>query len=202
MTPLFSQIEKLVPTLDGWCSVPKAQTLAAAVIALRPSVSLEIGVWGGRSLLPIALAHREIGKGRVIAIDPWSRAASEEGQSGANRKWWGQEADHELVYRRFMKWCLDLNVAHLVNVHRAPSNNVSPPACIDLLSLDGNHGPQVHKDVERFCPCVRVGGLVFLDDLNWEGGFVAAASVQLKGMGFLELFKLDTGAVYQRIEKP
>lgn len=199
MTTLFRQIELLIPTLHGWGSVSKAQTMAAAVIALRPEVSLEIGVFGGRTLFPLALAHKEIGKGRVMAIDPWQREASAAGQTGEHQKWWGTVADHEMVYQDFMRHCRDLCVAHLVSVHRQVSDNVNPPAVIDVFSLDGNHGPQACKDVQRFCPNVRKGGLLFLDDLNWEGGAVAKAAEQAKSMGFVELYRLDQGAVYQRV---
>lgn len=199
MTALFTQIEKLIPTLHGWCSVAKAQTLAAAVIALRPEVSVEIGVFGGRSLFPIALAHKEIGKGRVVAIDPWSRNCSRQGQTGDHAKWWGEVADHEAVYRDFLKHCRELCVAHLVSIQRMTSDLCNPPPVIDLFSLDGNHGPQVLIDVARYCPNVRIGGLLFLDDLNWEGGHVLKAAGMLRDLGFMELTRIDTGAIYQKI---
>lgn len=200
MTPLFLQIEKLIPTLHGWCSVAKAQTLAAAVIALRPEVSVEIGVFGGRSLFPIALAHKEIGKGRVVAIDPWSRNCSRQGQTGDHAKWWGEVADHEAVYRDFLKHCRELCVAHLVSIQRMTSDLCNPPPVIDLFSLDGNHSAeQAIRDVRRYCPNVRVGGMMFLDDLNWDGGGPLKAAKVAIEMGFVEVFKLDTGAVYQRI---
>lgn len=199
MTKLFQQIADYVPGCHGWCSIAKAQTLATAVIALRPEVSLEIGVFGGRSLFPIAMAHKEIGKGRVIAIDPWSAPASRIGQTGENEKWWGT-LDHEVIYQDFMKRCQELFVAHIVSVHRKTSDQCKPPPVIDLMSLDGNHGPQAIVDVERYCPNVRTGGLVFMDDLNWEGGAVTRACDKLKTLGFVQLYVLDTGAVFQKIK--
>jgi hypothetical protein len=46
---------------------------------------------------------------------------------------------------------------------------------------------------------VRVGGLLFADDLNWTGGGVLRAVAKLKTMGFIELYRLDTGAMFQRV---
>lgn len=200
MTNLFQNIATYIPQCHGWCSIAKAQTIAAAVIALRPEISLEIGVWGGRSLFPMAMAHREIGKGRVVAVDPWARQASKQGQTGENAKWWGEVADHEAVYQDFTRRTRELCVAHLISIHRMTSDYFTPPSVIDLLSLDGNHGLQAVKDVARYCPNVRVGGLVFLDDLDWQGGAVRIAAQKLIEMGFINIGALDTGAIYQRIK--
>lgn len=195
---LFTQIETLIPTLHGWCSIAKANALAGAVLSLRPEISLEIGIWGGRSFLPLALAHREINFGTAIGIDPWDAKASQEGQTGENLKFWSQTTSHELVYNDFMAKAKSLGMLP-AKVYRTKSDNIQPPARIDLMSLDGNHGPQAERDVSRFCPNIRRGGLVFVDDLDWDGGAVRRAVAALKQMGFIQLYILDTGAVFQRL---
>ena len=65
---LFSQIEAL-PMIGDWCPLDKAKTLAAMVLALRPAVVVEIGVWRGSSLLPMALALKELGRGQIVGVD-------------------------------------------------------------------------------------------------------------------------------------
>ena len=40
------------------------------VLALRPAVVVEIGVWRGSSLLPMALALKELGRGQIVGVDP------------------------------------------------------------------------------------------------------------------------------------
>lgn len=197
-TELFNTISVQLPQLTGWGSVEKGHALAGAVLALSPNVSLEIGVWGGRSFFPMAWAHKHIGKGVVWGIDPWSPAASMVGQEGEHRVWWGG-AEHEPVYQQFMANVERWGLAPYCKILRAPSDSVDPPAVIDLMSLDGNHGPQAERDVARFCPNIRKGGLVFVDDLDWQGGAVRRAVANLKSMGFIELTLLDTGAVYQRV---
>lgn len=198
---LFDRITQELngPVKHGWCSIAKAHTLAAAVLALRPDLSLEVGVWGGRSFIPIALAHKEIGKGVVIGIDPWSPQASVEGQvHEADRKHWGA-ADHESVYVDFMSHIARLELGNCVRILRSKSDDVPPPDGIGLLHSDGNHGPQAIKDVERFAPKVKAGGLAFLDDLGWSGDYVLESSKRLLKLGFAELFKMDTGGMYQRV---
>ena len=51
--------------------------------------SVELGVFAGRSALPIAIAHHDLGRGIVIGIDAWSINATKEGQnSKENDEWW------------------------------------------------------------------------------------------------------------------
>lgn len=197
MRALIARIESLVVGLDGWCSPAKACTLASAVIALRPDTVVEIGVWGGRSFLPMAMAMREIGRGMAIGIDPWNPKASMIGQSQANREWWGN-IDHEMVYGRFMKNVSELGLSNVVKICRAKSDEVEPPQSIGILHIDGNHGPQAEKDIQRFAPNVKAGGLLIMDDLNWEGGYVGRAYENAKRMGFEELYRIEMGSCLQR----
>lgn len=197
-TQLFSQIEQVVPTMHGWCSVEKAHALASMILALRPEIVVEIGVWGGRSFIPMALALKEVGRGTAIGVDPWSSQASAIGQDAENEKWWGHIAPHEDVFQNFMKHVRELGLESCVHVIRQSSNDYTPPSKIGLLHIDGNHGPQAIHDVERYGPNVIRGGLCVMDDLNWSGGNVLRASAKLKELGFRELYPLGTGAVYQR----
>lgn len=200
MKELFAEIEKLVPTCGDWCSVKKGCALAASVIALRPAVSVEIGVFSGASFLPVALAHKFLGTGIAYAIDPWSKTASIEGMDAENAAWWGQ-IDHDKIYKEFGERVTNLGLTQFVRTIRARSNDAVPPKNIGLFHLDGNHGQQAIQDVARFAPNVIVGGLVWMDDMNWAGGGVQKAADNLLKMGFVKLYEQDTGAVFQRISK-
>ncbi len=197
MTKLFTQIAELVPRCHGWASVEKAFTLASAVLALRPEIVIELGIWGGRSILPMGLACKEIGRGKVIGVDPWAAAASIQGQTQANVNWWGSQP-HEKVYFDFIEKRGELGLNDVIDVQRMTSDYFEPPKRIDLAHFDGNHGPQALKDAQKFGPLVRVGGLLFLDDLNWEQGFVMKAHDYLKEIGFVDLFLMDTGVMMQK----
>lgn len=195
---VLNRIDALLPTLKhGWCSMEKAGHLAATIFALRPSVVVEIGVWGGRSLLPMAMALKATGQGQMIGIDPWEPAESVKGQEGEHLAWW-RSVDHELVHGYFMEHLRSLKLDNVL-IHRLRSDDVEPPESIGVLHIDGNHGEQMIRDVYRFASRVQPGGFCFCDDLGWEGGAGAVAVDSLAGMGFVRRYDCDTGAMFQRV---
>jgi len=200
---LFQQIESALVSNDlreGWATYDKAELLASTILALRPSIVCEVGIWAGRSLVPMALACKKVGKGIVVGIDPWEREASVEGLTGANLEWWATRAPHEYIYQEFMKALKAFDVESVVQIHRKKSDDVEPPLSVGLLHLDGNHSAQAVKDVDRFAPNVILGGFCFMDDIHWIDGGVTQAVENLKTLGFVELFKVDTGAFFQRVK--
>jgi len=201
MKELFIEIDRIVPTMGDWCSVKKAAILASMVVALRPAVTVEIGVFSGASFLPMALAHKHLDHGVAYAIDPWNKSASIEGMYVAADITWWERLDHEQIYQDFMARVHSNGLSKHTQIIRAKSDDVEPPKDIGLFHLDGNHGQQAIKDVARFAPNVIMGGICWMDDLHWSGGGVAKAADNLIGMGFVKLYEQDTGAVFQRISK-
>jgi hypothetical protein len=187
---------------QGWCTPEKGNELALAVLKTRASVVVEIGVFFGSSLLPMAMACAEQNHGTVWAIDPWSREAAIEGYDGANADWWGNKVDLEAVYQTFLMHLKTQNVERFVKVIRAKSDDVDPPQEIDLLNVDGQHTEQASRDVERFASRVRLNGFCYMDDIDGWNGAPGRAVVKLESMGFVKLFNRDTGAMFQRTEIP
>jgi predicted O-methyltransferase YrrM len=156
---------------------------------------VEIGVWAGRSLVPMALALKALNKGKIIGIDPWDAKASIEGMTGENLKWW-QEVDHEKIFQQCCDWLTRAGINLFVDIHRCRSDQFQPPPQIDILHIDGCHGEKAScYDVDKYADKVRVGGLLFMDDVLWA----RKATDKLAGLGFVELYKMDTGSMYQRI---
>jgi hypothetical protein len=199
---LFKQIEDLIPGLDGWCGVQRACEFASLIVGMRPETTAELGVWGGRCALAMALAHKHNGYGRVIAIDPWSAAASVEGQAGEDQHWWNDQAKHDLVYGRFMDNVARLGVENFIHIERKRSDDVTLDTdSVSVLAIDANHGEQAIQDVKRYSPAVPVGGWIFMDDMGWAGGSVWKAGEILKSTGFVEKFQRDQGMWFQRLSK-
>jgi hypothetical protein len=196
---LFQKIAQVIPTLHGWCTVERAIDTASTVIATRPKTVVVIGVFGGRDTIAAALACRDFGNGLVIAIDPWSASASVEGQSGEDEKWWNDQFKHDIVYASFVSNVASLGLHGNIQIVRDRSDNFTPPPSIGLLIIDGNHGPQSVRDVERYACHVLVGGFAYLDDLNWSGGSVLDCVEKIKALGFKEIYRRDGGAWFQRI---
>lgn len=206
MRKLLEDIERTLPEGGDWCSLEKATSLATLVVGLRPKLVVEIGVWMGGSLVPMLLAMKylrdELGDpgmtgARVVAIDPWSPDASAAGQNDVNRAWWGN-VDHEAAYQRFRDRLVTYRLGDLCAVLRMTSTAAPAFAPIDLLHVDGNHADQAYRDVEKFCPHVRVGGICVLDDVAWDGGHVARGLSLAKELGFSPLYDLAPGIVLQR----
>lgn len=195
---------------EGWATEVKAHYLMMSVFTIRPAIAVEIGVWAGRSCIPIAMAMKECGRGVVHAIDPWSPDASAEGYDEKNAEWWKVIANHHYAFKQFSQAIIATQTTAHIEIHKCKSDDWMPPDQIDLLHIDGQHTPQAIKDAERYASKVRVGGIVCMDDVHWHNGSnydVLTAVNKLKEMGFVDLFSLnnkeagDDCAFFQRIMK-
>jgi hypothetical protein len=179
------------PPVEGWCQIEKAHLLAATVFILRPAVTLEIGIWAGRSLIPMALAAKECGCGIVHGVDPYSPQASSEGYGKANADWWVKHADHAYAKTQFLGLIQEFGLQSIVEIHYAKSDEVTFPGIIDLLHIDGQHTEQSRRDVSRFGSKVRIGGICCMDDCHWSNdgvADVANAANDLLALGFIRLY--------------
>lgn len=200
---LYQQIIDLDKSLTGWgwCPLEKMITMANITLATKPEIAAELGVWAGKSLIPVALAMKQIGRGKIVAIDPWSSEASASGQTTAeDKEWWENQANHELVYQKFTHALQSLGLTSIVEVHRSKSEEIELPQGISLLHLDNNHGEQAYNEAVRLAPKVAQHGIVVLDDLTWTGGHVQRAADWLAANGFVHLHNLGTGACYLKIK--
>jgi len=200
MKELYAQISDWMDANpDGWCSKEKAMALVGCILAIRPTTVLEVGIWSGKSFIPMAMALRHLKiKGCIIGIDPWKAEASVEGIEGEHKKWWS-EVDHERIFKQFTESLVTTQVAPWTKVFRCRSDEWPIPGdlLIDLAHIDGGHGDfAAVYDVTHLAARVRIGGLLWWDDLTWS---TKASSMQ-PTLGFVELFRLDTGAMLQRIK--
>lgn len=202
MKKLLETIGQVTQEGGDWCSVSKAQALAGLIVSLRCPTVVEIGVWMGGSAIPMALALQhnfvEAGvRGRLVAIDPWSPAASVVDQQGDNQKWWS-DVNHDQALATFKRRIAKHELESFVEIVRSSSDDAAVPEQIDLLHIDGNHGPQAVRDVDRFAPAIPGGGILVMDDLQWEGGSVERAHQTAIARGFRDLYQIGTGVVMIR----
>lgn len=189
MTTLFNQITEALTTIaHGWTSPHKACTMASAIIALRPKFSVEIGVYAGKGLVSLGLAHKAIGSGMAIGVDPYSQSASADGQVKKEDKDFWSKLNHDAVFKMANENLFKFAVQNSARIERKRSDEFEPPDGVGVIRVDGNHGDEVLKDVERYAPFVARGGIVFMDDLNWSGGSVQAAFERLSKRGFRHLY--------------
>lgn len=197
---LFQRITEVQPSLDGWCSTDKAITLASIVVACRPEVIVEVGVYGGKSLIPMALACKALNHGIVVGIDPWSNeVAQREQTTQADREWWATQVDLEKIHTTFRAKLKELDLEKWVHIQRKESRNADVPNGISVLHVDGSHAETAFHDVVKFAPRVVVGGFCVTDDSNWTGGGVSRGERRLLEVGFKRIAPLGTGQIFQRI---
>jgi predicted O-methyltransferase YrrM len=211
LSRVMIEIEAAISEGAGWCSLDKAAALASIVVALRPKIVVELGVWMGGSAIPMAIALRRLGIGQLVAVDAWSAEASTAGQVDAHLKWWDDmgTAGHEGALRMFTARLQKYGITpdRCLVLRQRTDEAVVPPE-IDVLHHDANHGPQAVLDIERWAPAVRVGGFLVIDDLDWPGDqapdavrHVRRARDRALAMGFIDLYSLGTGCVMQRVAR-
>lgn len=169
-------IGRLPPVAEtmGWCSREKATKLIDITLSIDKPTVVEIGVFGGSSLLPLALACQANG-GRCFGIDPWSAAAATRGMIAEEHiAWWSRE-DLDAAYWHCAGHVLRLGLDKHVSLLRETSDQAAGRfglESIDLLHIDGNHScEQSLRDATGWLPKVRRGGWVVFDDVYWsEGG--------------------------------
>jgi predicted O-methyltransferase YrrM len=155
--------------LHGWCSFEKACFLVDLIAKTKPHVIVEIGVWGGKSLIPMAYALRNNNQGTIFGIDPWlSQESTQWTLDEANRNFW-DHANHEWVYQHLIEKIAQFGVAPQIQLLRCTSEAAEPIQRIDILHIDGNHSdPTSYLDVTKWVPLVNSGGWIIFDDMTWS----------------------------------
>jgi len=165
--------------LHGWCSQDKAGVLIDLILKNKPKVILEIGVWGGKSLIPMACALRANRDGIIYGIDPWETKASLQGLTNeANKGFWGW-VDHTAVMQGLIDRIEEFDLGAYIELIRDTSENADPIYNIDILHIDGNHSDETSFiDATKWVPLVKPGGLIIYDDITWSENGVSASQAR------------------------
>ncbi len=165
---------------NSWCSQEKTELLMEVILLEKPRICVEVGVFTGSTILPVASTLKFIGAGTVYAIDPWSNyeAIKDLSDLDPNKKWWG-EVNMNGIYSQFKKmkkkWKLE---SQCKTIRKTSAEAVDEIGDIDFLHLDGNCSRRINlEDAKSYIPKVRKGGLIFVSNLWLSIG--------------QELFKLD-----------
>lgn len=153
---------------EGWTTPERGIEMAELVLDTKPDTIVEIGCFGARSTIAMALALRENGKGKIYTIDPWKKEAALEGENQANQAWWNS-VDLNDIHNKAMAAIWRNNLDEYVIPIRAYSHHVNSLFnSIDALFIDGNHSEIAScRDVNLFLPNVKCGGIIWFDDADW-----------------------------------
>jgi Methyltransferase domain len=205
---LQARMAALISGCDGWCTPNKASALYS--IASLPDVQLgvEIGIFAGKSMFPVAAAFKDKNSGLHYGIEPWSnQVAIETVTNELNDDWWAK-IDFPAIKRQFISNSLNFGLMDHIAIIESASDvafrlfdSARFRGKIDLLHVDGAHSVQeALHDVTNWTKLVRPGGYVFLDDINWPTVGLAYEYLKHLGdeicnsyseeMGFFAAFKL------------
>ncbi len=159
---------RAMDVLEGWCTKKKASVLIDLVLMAQPETIVEIGVFGGKSLIPMAYALKENGRGKIYGIDPWEKEYSVVGWDDANKEWW-ENVDHEAILFGLQEKIEDFKLQNQIQLIRTTSELAQPIPNIDILHIDGNHSEETSVfDVTKWVPLVKRGGFIIFDDEDWN----------------------------------
>lgn len=164
-------IEHYIPVMEGWLDPARGCEMAELIIDTKPEICVEIGVFGGRSLIACAMALRENNKGKIYGIDSWRVEDAVEGKEDKEDKdWWQKKVILDDIHRECMKAMWAHHLEPWVVVIRSASQYCSELfPTIDQLYIDGSHSEVAScRDVENYVPRVKRKGFIWVDDCDWR----------------------------------
>ena len=200
---LYQEFDGKYGSQWGWCTLEKAYLMMDCLKEISKDndnpVCVEIGVFGGKSLFPLAASLSEMGKGVVHGIDPWTTEASLEGYEGPHHNYW-KSVPFNLVYDRFVEGLEKLGVNNYVNIIKEKSDDAPEIDNICFLHVDGQHTEQAVRDINKYGPKVIDNGYCIMDDVEWSDG-TRQAIVAIESLGFEKVRSIEGGLLYRKTPK-
>jgi hypothetical protein len=161
-----------LPLLEGWCTTEKAVNFIDLVLEVEPDVCVEIGVFGGRSLFPVAYTLKFLDHGVIYAIDPWDKFEClkyfDPVENQFDIIWWGK-LNLNYIYGSYFAMLRKYDLEkHCITLKMTSERAASEIDTIDILHIDGNHSEETSlSDVRLYLPKVRSGGYIWMNDSSW-----------------------------------
>jgi predicted O-methyltransferase YrrM len=187
-----------VTPIVGWLTPEVGAAMRNLIWKVKPSVCVEIGVFAGKSLINTALALKENGRGIVYGIDPWRTEDALKGMADNESADYWRVIDLDAVHYDCMRAIWQHEVEEHAVIIRAKSRDALPlfeGTLLDILYIDGGHSEESScQDVEWYLPCVRAGGHIWMDDVNYESlkkavQLVERDCVLVKDFGHCRLYR-------------
>lgn len=195
-------ISDLVPKIEGWCTEEKAKILFDLVLSSNSQITVELGVFAGRSLLPMAVAHKDKGSGIAIGIDAWKKDVCLEGtNSPLNDDYWSRvdfsktylECQRLIVQHKLFDYCATLKIKSQQAACLFEENS------IDIIHQDSGHNVEtITEELKLWSPLLKMGGHWIADDCDWveaKDGYS-----HLPEYGFLLVNDFTKWQIWQKIK--
>lgn len=196
-----------IGNISGWCSLEKAYHIFDTVYSLeKPNVRcVELGIFAGRSLAAfgLALMARDLG-GAVYAVDSWSHKVSQENNDPEkdyeNIEYW-TNVDNQAIKDECYSMCNNLNINKFVRILEMDTvrayQKIIPD--IDVLHIDANHSEwDSTRDVLLYVDKVKDGGIIYMDDEDWDTTQTAQKFLNIKCDRIGEIVSGNICGIYRK----
>lgn len=201
LTAIGAAIAAVPIDYGGGSSITKALVVADLVLEHELSTYVEIGVYKGRSLMPVGAMFAALGRGTAVGIDPYSLVEAmqddldhfpEETAQQVNE--FVRSQDWDAMHDGVVALIDELGCGDHCEIVRATSASAVErfdDASIDVLHIDGNHDTEsVRADVEAYRPKLSPGAFVVLDGASWPSVRPVHADLSASGERVFELLDL------------
>ncbi len=154
---------------DSWCSQEKTNLLMDLILFNQPEICVEIGVFSGSSILPVAATLKYLNYGVVFAIDAWSNQEMTKNMedNDPNKSWWSSinMAEIKKSFEQMVNsWELQSFCKIIHNSSQIAANEIDN---IDFLHLDGDYSENGSlEDVLLYFPKVKQNGYILISNLH------------------------------------
>ena len=164
-------LQGVVESLHGWCTVEKAERLYQLIKESDSKLTVELGVFAGRSFIPMAIAHRDKQSGFAIGVDAWKAGVCIEGTNAeANNQYW-KNVNYKEVYQSCINAIDQYDLKDYCDTLRMRSSQAGilfADNIIDVLHQDSNHNIEtIIAELKLWSPKVKKGGYWIIDDCDW-----------------------------------
>lgn len=160
-------VESQAYKIGGWCESNKQRYMMHAVVRHNMTRVYEIGVYEGKSAIPIAKALQMVGYGKLYPVDSYCLA-----DMTANNEVYEEQFFSEETHSKFWGHVKRLRLGEFVaNLPPTSSYEASLKyhTVADMIHIDGNHSEWCSlQDFFWWTPKLRKGGILVLDDTNRE----------------------------------
>jgi len=185
-------MREIVESLHGWCDEKKAQILFDLVKQSDSKVTIELGVFGGRSLIPMALAHKQKGTGFIIGFDAWKPEVATEGTNAPENDEFWRKLNHKEIYDSCQEGIFKYGVEDYCNTVRMKSRDAAvliADNIVDVLHQDSNHNIEtITEELSLWMPKLKLNGYWIADDTNWKEAVEGYAKLPDYGLELIKDF--------------
>lgn len=190
--------QKNLEKLQGWCTYEKAQRLVKIcedyTEALKSNTQatqttiVEIGVFGGRSLVALSQAISNSVKTNTVihGIDSYCIADSIAGTNGVkNDEWWSNNVNYDNIYFSALNALANFKApAVILKLSSLRAYKLYDDLSINILHQDGNHSSEITcQEVELWAPKMKPGSLWILSAADWPS--TEQSKLLLKAKNFI-----------------